>query len=243
MYDLIDIFKDISEIDAVFKIGSISQDGTTYNFTSCDSKTYWLKPCMTIEVPALTVGETATGKVDFVENNKSVQITFDVEIDTTIKDFLIPHGSFVHGTLPMAEIEINNLGFDDNCPMPVLYFQEIYTEILQTLDSSNDFIGDNLRLYFLDDYEQDNNMMTEDHYSDIINPMKNYALFFKEQLKKDIRIDTEYIEENTQRIIKRVKAGEYVRGGNVVSTFGRNLSGVEFNLSIAVKKDPTCGGC
>jgi len=86
MYDLIDIFKDISEIDAVFKIGSISQDGTTYNFTSCDSKTYWLKPCMTIEVPALTVGETATGKVDLVENNKFVQITFDVEIDTTIKD-------------------------------------------------------------------------------------------------------------------------------------------------------------
>jgi len=86
-------------------------------------------------------------------------------------------------------------------------------------------------------------MMTEDHYTDIINPMKNYALFFKEQLKKDLRIDYEYIDNNTQRIIKRVKAGEYVRGGNIVSTFGRNLSGVEFNLSIAVKKDPTCGGC
>ncbi len=243
MYDLIDIFKDISQIDAVFKIKEVQEIGNfTYRFFSCDLKTYWLRPCMLVDIKQ-TVGTTQQGEVINVKNNEYFDAVFKGQLVQRSDEFNIPHGSFVHGTLPMAEIEINSLGFDNDCPMPVLYFQEIYTEILQTLDSSNDFIGDNLRLYFLDDYQQDNNMMTEDHYADIINPMKNYALFFKEQLKNDLRIDREYIEENTQRIIKRVKAGEYVRGGNIVSTFGRNLSGVEFNLSIAVKKDPTCGGC
>jgi hypothetical protein len=178
-----------------------------------------------------------------LNNNVSFNATFEGTLVQFEKSFMISGGTFVHGTLPMAEIEINEIGFDDQCIMPVVYFQEIYTEAIQSIESANEFIGENLRIYFMNDYENDNAMLTSDHYSLIINQMKNYALFFLENLKEDKRVNEEYIQDNIQKIIKRVKTGEYIKGGNVVAVFGRNLSGVELNMSVAVKQDIRCGGC
>jgi len=240
MYDLIPILQKAAETEAIYKVASVEVVGDplefTYKILSCNLKTYWITSCTIIQIGGVT------GEVIEVENNSFIIVKLESEIGTDIKEFPVPFGTFIHGTLPMAEIEINELGFE--ClPMPAIYFQEIYTESLQTLESANEFIAENIRIYFLNDYQQDNNMLTRDHYSNIINQMKNYALFFKENLRKDLRVDYNYIDNNTQRIIKRVKAGEYQKGGNIIATFGRNLSGVEFNISIAVKKDNRCGDC
>ena len=246
MYDLINILKDTAEIDATFQVSSIEQIGGAltfqYKFFACDFKTYWLKPCMTIFV------DGAEGNVQLVQNNEWVQIQFDREIDLETKSFTIPHGSFIHGTVPMADVELSfiergNKSKETYKPMPVIYFQEIYTETILNVDNSNEFTGDNMRIYFLDDYKQNNNWTTQEHYDNIINQMRNYALFFIEKLKEDKRVDYEFIENNTQKIVKRVKTGEYQKGGNTIATFGRNLSGTELILSIAVKRDNRCGGC
>ena len=251
MYDLINILKDAAEQDATFKIGSIEQIGGAftfqYKFCSCNFQTYWLKPCMQILIDAEGTG-VAIGKVQFVENNECVQIQFDREIDIEAKEFTIPHGSFIHGTLPMADVEFSfiergNPSKDTYKPMPAIYFQEIYSETLLTVEDANEFTGDNLRIYFLDDYKRNTKWTTKEHYENIINQMVNYARFFIENLKNDKRVDFDFIENNTQKIIRRVKTGEYVKGGNVMATFGRNLSGAELVMSIAVKRDNRCGGC
>jgi hypothetical protein len=75
--------------------------------------------------------------------------------------------------------------------------------------------------------------------------MQNLAFFVLDNLKNDIkRIDKDYIENNTYKLINRVKTGVF-KGtkGNEKSSFARNLSGVELNLGLAVKKDNDCCDC
>ncbi len=249
MYDLIPILKEAAEQDAIFSISKIEVIGGAltfqYKFYPCDYKTYWLRPCMTIFVDSES-GGTATGEVQLVQNNEWVQIKFNVAIDQNAKSFVIKHGTFIHGTLPMADMaiderEIGMMG--SKFPLPIIYFQELFTETKLPLENANDFIGENLRIYFLDDYFQNTAWLTEDHYENIVYPMKNYAYFVLENLRKDLRVDYQYLDDNSQRVVGRVKTGDYKSGRNEASVFTRNLSGAELIASVAVKEDIRCGGC
>jgi len=249
MYSLIPILKEAAEQDAIFTVGKIETVGgellNTKKFYPCDYKTYWLRPCMKVEFPS-EAGGIAFGEVVEVQNNEWVIIKFDRDIDLDGKEFVIHHGTFIHGTLPMADMEINEkeIGLmGGKFPMPIIYFQELFTETKLPLENANDFIGENLRIYFLDDYHQNTAWLTEDHYENIVYPMKNYAYFLLDNLKKDLRIDYQYLDDNSQRIIGRVKTGDYKSGKNEASVFTRNLSGAELVASVAVKEDIRCGGC
>jgi len=252
MYDLTPILRTAAERNATFKVSSFANiEGQKYIFYSCNYHTYWLKPCFQFEIIAEN-GLSLVLKVLEVENNNS--ITAEIiggngdQIPENLSSFSISYGTFIHGTLPMADVEISRVGNGNSStqttkPMPLVYHQEIYRKTKQTEESANDYIAQDLRIYFLDDYLQDNSMLTEDHFNNIIYQMENYANFFVENLKNDVRINKDYIDNNTHDVIFRVKAGEYVSGKNVKQTFARNLSGVELIISLAVKKDDRCGGC
>lgn len=252
MYDLTPILTTAAEQNARFKVSSFANvEGQTYIFYSCNYHTYWLKPCFQFEIIAEN-GLPLVLKVVEVENNNFVKAQIiggdGDQIPEDLQEFEIPSGTFIHGTLPMADVEISKIGNGDPAkqdfkPMPVIYHQEIYRKVKQINESANDYIAQNLRIYFLDDYLQNNSMLTQDHFNNIIYEMENYANFFVDNLKKDLRINKDYIDDNTHDIIFRVKAGEYVSGKNVKQTFARNLSGVELVISLAVKKDDRCGGC
>ena len=245
MYDLTPILKAAAEQNATFKIEEIQDLGNnTYKFFSCDHKTYWLKPCFFKITVKQIAGGFPVGTVIEVVNNEYVVAKFTLPLTEIETSFSVVSGTFIHGTLPMADVEISRIGnADSNEVMPVIYHQEIYRKSKQIRDSVNDYIGRDLRIYFLDDYLQNNAMLTQDHYNDIIYQMENYANFFVENLKNDLRIDKDYIDNNTHDIIFRVKTGEYLSGKNTKQIFTRNLSGVELVISIAVKKDDRCGGC
>ncbi len=244
MYDLTPILKSAAENSATFKIEEIQDLGNnTYKFFSCDQKTYWLKPCFKITVKQIS-GGFPVGVITEVVNNVSFTAKFPLPLTEIENSFSVVSGTFIHGTLPMADVEISRIGNTDSTEvMPVIYHQEIYRKTKQIRDSVNDYIGRDLRIYFLDDYLQNNAMLTQDHYDNIIYQMENYANFFVENLKNDLRINKDYIDDNTHDIIFRVKTGEYLSGKNTKQIFTRNLSGVELVISIAVKKDNRCGGC
>ena len=252
MYDLTPILRAAAEQNATFNVSSFENvEDQKYVFYSCNYLTYWLKPCFQFEIIAEN-GLPLVLKVLEVENNNYVLAEIiggnGDQIPENLSSFSINHGTFIHGTLPMADVEISRLGNGNPAtqttkPMPLAYHQEIYRKTKQTEESANDYIAQDLRIYFLDDYLQDNSMLTEDHFNNIIYQMENYANFFVDNLKNDIRINRDFIENNTHDIIYRVKAGEYTSGKNIKQTFARNLSGVELAISLAVKKDNRCGGC
>jgi hypothetical protein len=239
MFSIIDILRDAVEQVAVFKVKSVeligNQSDNTYKFTSCDKKTYWLKTCMKVEVQT-----DFFGKIVSVENNNSFIIKFDAELVGDVESFEIPAPTFVHGTMPMANIEIKNA----NCPMPMAYLFELFTQKFAKKHDANDYFAESLRIFFLADYGN-TDLTTSDHYKNVIYPMQNFAFFVLRNLKADIlRIDKEYIENNTYKLINRVKTGVF-KGtkGNEKSSFTRNLSGVELVLTIGVKKDNDCCNC
>ena len=252
MYDLTPILRAAAEQNATFKVSSFANvENETYVFYSCNYHTYWLKPCFQFEIIAEN-GLSLVLKVLEVDNNNSITAEIIAgdgdQIPENLSSFDISYGTFIHGTLPMADVEISRVGNGNSStqttkPMPLVYHQEIYRKTKQTEESANDYIAQDLRIYFLDDYLQDNSMLTQDHFDNIIYQMENYANFFVDNLKNDVRINKDYIDNNTHDIIFRVKAGEYVSGKNVKQTFARNLSGVELIISLAVNKDNRCGGC
>jgi hypothetical protein len=236
MYSIIDIAREAAEATATFKIEKIEVVGGAltfqYKFYSCDLKTYWLKPCMKVIV------DGATGKVQEVSNNKWVQIQFTRAIDESTKTFNLPQASFFHGTVPMADVEIKRA-----CDLPICYLYELFTQQHGTIEDVNAYIAQRLRFFFMDDYPQDNNWLTDDHYQNVIYPMQNFAFFFIENLKANVKkVDENYLNFNRYDLINRVKTGVF-KGtkGNEKSTFTRNLSGVELVISVAVKKDDNCG--
>ena len=239
MYDIIQILREAVEQEATFKVGEssfVNESEKIYKFTSCELKTYWLKPCMEV----VFYSPDGVGKILSVENNKSITVQFPNTLVGDTSSFTIPAPSFVHGTVPFANIEIKNA----ECDMPVSYLFELFTQKFLKKEASNHFIAENLRIFFLDDYGIDD-LTTSDHYQNVIYPMQNLAFFVLENLKKDIkRVDKGYIEDNSYKLINRVKAGVF-KGtkGNEKSFFSRDLSGVELNLSLAIKKDNDCCDC
>lgn len=250
MYDLTPVLDAASQGGATFKIERIDTldfDNNKFRIFSCDRKTYWLKPCFSIEL-GQTTGGSIRGEVVAVSNNLYVDVVFESGLVQTKEEFTVSSGTFIHGTLPMADVEVSRIGNGDPTkqefkPFPLVYHQEIYRKQKQTLESSNDYIGQNLRIYFLDEYLQNTGWITEKHYDNIIYPMENYANWFVENLRNDKRVNKDYIDNNTYDIIFRVKTGEYISNKNTKQVFAKNLSGVELVISLAIKKDNDCGGC
>ena len=244
MYDIIQILREAVEQEATFKVGEssfVNESEKIYKFTSCELNTYWLKPCMEV----VFYSPDGVGKILSVENNKSITVQFPNTLVGDTSSFTIPAPSFVHGTVPFANIEISNIGIkNDDCEMPVSYLFELFTQKFLKREASNHFIAENLRIFFLDDYGI-NELTTSDHYENVIYPMQNFAFFVLDNLKKDIkRVDKTYIEDNSYKLINRVKTGVF-KGtkGNEKSFFSRDLSGVELVLSLAIKKDNDCCDC
>jgi len=240
MYSIIDIAREAAEATATFKIEKIVLVDPTvnrYQLFSCDLKTYWLKPCMKINFK-LSSGTFITGKVVSVSNNRFVIIDFQTPIFMDEKEFDLPQASFFHGTVPMADVEIKRA-----CDLPICYLYELFTQQHGTIEDVNAYIAQRLRFFFMDDYPQDNNWLTDDHYQNVIYPMQNFAFFFISNLKANVKkVDENYLNFNRYDLINRVKTGVF-KGtkGNEKSTFSRNLSGVELVISVAVKKDDDCG--
>ena len=217
-----------------------SADDFTYRCTpkenliteSCTTSTYWVFDCMDIDFN----GQDGV-VVNVVRNNY-----FDVKIGTKLNEdegiviFQLLPPTFVHGTVPMANVEIK----DDTCIPPICYMWEIFTSQYQNKFSTIDFIGQRIRLFFLNNYSDDDHL-TDDHYKRCIYPMEQLALQFVEVLKNSKKIDYVYLDNEKFDIIPRVMVGNYKGiNGNDKGLFSKNLSGVELVINIPVKKDNSC---
>ena len=202
------------------------------NTNSCTTSTYWVFDCMDIDFNGLA------GVVVNVSRNNY----FDVKIRTELNEtegtviFQLLPPKFVHGTVPMSNVEIK----DDSCIPPICYLWEIFTSQYQNQFSSIEFIGQRVRLFFLNNYSQDDHL-TDDHYTRCIYPMEQMALYFVEVLRQSNKIESEYSKSEKFDLINRVKIGSYKGiNGNDKGLFNKNLSGVELVLNIPVVKENSC---
>lgn len=232
MSKVIDTIKTvITSFDSLVVGGKIelltNKPNYTYRvFMECGQSTMWVAKDMIL----------GGLKVVDVEHNKYIDVQSKQIISDSYLNFTLPKVSFIHGTVPMADMEIRQ----DTTSIPICYLFELFATEYQRKESPTDQIGKNMSLFFVSDYSE-NELITDDHYKNCILPMENLATYFVEQLKENILIDKNYIEENTFEIINRVKLGNYSNlKGNTESVFSRPLSGVELVISVPILKNQTC---
>jgi hypothetical protein len=206
----------------------VGQKNYTYRvFMECGQSTLWIAKGMIINGL----------KVVNVVNDAYFDILSKEIISDSFITLPLPNVSFVHGTVPMADMEIRQ----DTTNVPICYLFELFATEYQKKDSPISQIGKYVSIFFLNDYSE-NELVTDDHYAVCIKPMTNLAVYFVEQLKQNGLIDKNYIEENTFEIVNRVKIGNYVNklNANSESVFSRPLSGVELVISVPILKIETC---
>ena len=198
----------------------------TYRFSVPCKNTYWISECMPLY----------NGVVVSVVRNQYFDIKFSEAIAVGEFNVTLPKPTFVHGTVPFANLEIKQ----DCLNSPICYLWEIFTAQYQNKFSTVDYIGQRIRLFFLSDYSQDD-LTTDDHYNRCIYPMEQMALYFVYVMKKSKFIDVEYLINDKFDIINRVKVGDFKGAtGNNTGLFARNLSGVELVVNIPIKKLDYC---
>jgi hypothetical protein len=204
---------------------------------NCEQDLLWLQDCDTVEVTQFN-GEPFVPSVkakilEIFETSVRIQIVQgNIFFPESGSRIIIKLPKFVHGIKSMAEIEITDM---KNVSNNIVYLYESFATEFQRIESVHEYISKSLRIYFMSDFNQNDNWLTDNHYERIIRPMKKILDYFVSELKKHRLVDKTYIENNTYNVTNLVKIGNGEK-----ALFSRNLSAVELNISIAVNKDLTC---
>lgn len=173
--------------------------------------------------------------ISFTENT----ITYKSTVAPSIGDkYEPPVIKFFNGTPFAVGAELSNItNFREKLPLFYLY------EIL-----SDDFIGDvnssidresDMRWFILDEAQFDN-WDTEKHYSNTIEPMVRYWEAFLEYLRKHKSIGL----IPNHKLVYHAKFGISInQNGHVKQLFPDELSGIEININLAIKKSQDCILC
>lgn len=157
---------------------------------------------------------------------KILQVDYDantVKVEgapATTKVFSMPVPFYFHGTPYATNAHISRL--KDSQKVPMIYLLEIIREELQAEDSGIETIAD-LRFFFLD-VANFQDWDTDQHYSNVIRPMRNLMDAFVAQA----RISPLFAELPALDVVTHVKFGVYQSNkGHLNSLFNERLSGVE----------------
>lgn len=159
-----------------------------------------------------------------------ISVNYDantVEVNGTPVTYILfemPVPFYFHGTPYATNAHISRL--QDSQKVPMIYLLEIIREQLQVEDSSIETIAD-LRLFFLD-VANFQDWTTDQHYSNVIRPMRNLLDAFIDQARNSPLFG----ELPALQVITHVKFGVYQDSkGHLNSLFNDRLSGIELNGS------------
>lgn len=150
-----------------------------------------------------------------------------------LPQFRMPVPNYFHGTPYATNAHIGRLS--DAAKVPMIYLLEILREELQGEDSMIETVAD-LRLFFLD-VANFQDWDTDQHYSNVIVPMRNLMDAFVEQARTSpIFGDIPVLD-----VITHVKFGVYqTNKGHLNSLFNDRLSGIELRGNFPFYKCCNC---
>ena len=172
----------------------------------------------------VTIG-TATVEVISVDYSAN---SFTVSGDYTgQKVVTFPKLHFFHGTPLATNSKLS--GLKDLSKVPMVYLLEVIREELGGQNSRS--ITASLRLFFLDvanyaDWD------TDEHYSQAIEPMRNFAEYFLWDVRKSYG---KFQAGDRAEILTHAKFGAINNKGHFQSVFNERLSGIELNADFRFK--------
>jgi hypothetical protein len=236
--------KDITEIIAdlvslltfEFNAKSSTPDGLNFVLETCN--TYWLRPCKSVIIKI--------GGIDYLYKIEALTIDESITLapvghtqDPGIGDiFTIPAPLFRHGTAKAINEELTQIKQKNKAPFIWLF------EVIE-----ENYIGDNkdpleretpIRLYFFDEADP-NNMLTENHYTEVIRPLRNLVFSF---INKIVSNPGLFDHKTDNKLLYLPDWGEF----NSVKGFEKkildeNWSGIELKKALKIFKKTNCKPC
>jgi hypothetical protein len=152
-------------------------------------------------------------------------------------DLIFPKKPFYfHGTPIATGNELAIIG-NSTDKLPMVYLLEIIQDSFPNELTSSIDRETTVRLFFLDEANFED-WDTDQHYSQAIQPQANYALAFRKYLQNHRSIG---LLQGSTDLIYRAKFGLSVTQNGVSrNLFAENLSGVEMELTLPIKKSLDC---
>lgn len=226
MIPIVDILKDVVvNIDKVVKIDSIEDLGNdTYKILTCDTK--WASICKQVVIDV--------NLYEIIEVEKDEYITAKPVLSgsnpTGETQLTLEKLNYFHGTPYAVASELVRIQ-DETERMPLIWLYEVIRENREP-KSSRELIRRtaNLRIFLMNSHLSD--WKTSEHYDYAIEQMSDLA----DSLINDIDNNGNFASPQSYEIIPRAKFGELVNNGNNNIILNDNLSGVELNFNLRVKK-------
>lgn len=211
--------------------GVVDNGGGSYTITVCNTLNIREKSPFKVD------GNSYTAKS---VNTKTKEITYTTVVAPSVND--VVEGSvpfYFHGTPMATGSEITRILNSVN-KLPMIYLLEIITDIK---DNTPDSIIDrrsNVLLFFLDEANF-GDWDTDQHYSEAIVPMMNYAELFVKYLENNSNIGV----IDSYELTYHAKFGLNIKtnGGHVQNLFPDKLSGVQLSITLPIRKGLICENC
>ena len=223
----VDIIGDlVSQLGVVFSILTATVVGSEFLLTT--KCTWWL-----------SIGDKVTiaGKI--------YQITdFVINVSITVKPldggglpiapstFTIPPPEYIHGTIKMAQNEVDAIN-DKQKLVPFVYLFEALRDRKNTDDESMIDRNTDLRIFFLNSANT-KDWLTDDHYLNVFDPMQQMVDLFIKIIKGN-KFFTYEINYDCVPLPNLSEEGQQEN-----SIFDCNLSGIELKLFANIRKDLSC---
>lgn len=230
MQDITKIFGQIlSNITYQFECTASVPSGT--NFILYTNNTYWLRPEKWLviggknyKIIALTINESIT--VQPIGHNTAPSIGVL---------FTIPPPVYKHGTARAINSELTTIEQIDKTPF-VWLFELLREKVIVDSESTIDLEAE-IRLFIFDEANP-SDMLTEDHYADVIRPLKQLAETIVAYINAESGLYSEVLE---YEIMGLPDWGEFNEmKGNESRIFDELWSGLEMRFTLQILKQQKC---
>jgi len=219
-------------------VNSFNPSTTITNVVDNGGGSYTISVCNTLNIRELSPFKVNANN----ETAKSVDTelkTITYETGTPPQKFDIVYGAkpfFFHGT-PIATGNELSLILESGSKLPMVYLLEIITDTLDRNPESSIERTTQVNLFFLDEANF-GDWDTDEHYSQAVIPMMNYAEAFLDYLDNAPLVGV----IDTAPMTYHAKFGLEIRtnSGHVKNLFPEELSGVQVTITLPLLKDLSC---
>lgn len=216
----------VNQLTAEFVIKDAIDNGDG-TFTLVSDCTWWIS----LSDNVLIDGKNYTVE-EFVINQYIKIRPIDGGLLPTVDSFDVITPNYIHGTVKMAANEIDAVNNKVDL-VPFVYLFEVIREDENTDEESMIDRESDLRIFFLNTANY-KDWLTEDHYTNVIYPMRQMVDLFIKKVKasKFFTYDTDY---------QKINYINFSQDGNQKeSVFDCNLSGIELKLFAKIREDLSC---
>ena len=231
---IVDLFKSVIEaLTQTISINSVDVSGNTYKFNV--SKTYWARPSILNKSRATKVTiDSVVYDIESVVYNTSISVTTTDDLSNA-ESLTIAAPIYINGTYNAVNDTRSKANKTyDNCPFVWLvepFVADERKDRLSIIQSQPD-----LTLLFLDNANS-RDWTTDDHYSNVIQPMDELVEAFYQKI---LKTRASFGRISNWRVVRHAKFGKQSDFSHINSIINENTSGIEVRLTIEILKNLSC---